>query len=67
MDAEQIVRALANDDPMCGRLNGELCAHCGAHAEPYGEEAHSSDCVWRLAQEWIAAQASTDTSSSAPR
>jgi hypothetical protein len=60
MDAEQIVRALAKDDPpvMDGWVHDDTpCAYCWKDPGPDPSElaGHEADCPWRLAREWVAA------------
>jgi hypothetical protein len=56
MTAEQIVRALAADEPIVWSSGGEwhACGVCDASL-PMKAEDHEADCPWRLAVEWVEA------------
>ena len=52
MNADDIVRALADADPIYHEGDFHWCALCSARL-PIRPEHHEESCVWRLAVEWV--------------
>jgi hypothetical protein len=64
MDAEQIVRALAAIEGQDMECYGDCgCPFCGVFTS---EGDHDPACLWRLAREWVVAQAIGTAASDQP-